>query len=180
VTLFLNAASEPGFVAAEKDGAWTVLPADLSRGAAFIGTAVERLLAPEELRALGSIVVVNGPGSSTGLRIVCAYANALALVSGASLRALPTFELVRRLHPAHPGVLAFSQPLGRTVRAVRQVDGSWESMDAPAAVPEENVSCDALPLPDADDLEALIAAAAAVEVATPRYWAPPMISSRKH
>ena len=182
MTLLLNAAIEPGFAALRSAEGWTWKPLSIGRGAAFPGVAVEELAGDAE--GLRRIVVVHGPGSSTGLRIVCSYANALALTSGAAIAVLSCFELVHLLSPERPSVLAFPQPLGRIVVASRMPDGTWETAE-PASVPEGAWMMDgprlATLLPEAapDVFDAVDAAAEEQSLAVPRYWAAPLITKKK-
>ena len=60
------------------------------------------------------IVVTRGPGSFTGIRIALAAARGLALVTGAEIAAVPTFEALR---PAEP-------PRGRLFAALDTKRGS--------------------------------------------------------
>lgn len=179
MTLILNAAMEPGFVAVLGSRGWTWEPLALGRGGAFPGVAVEQLgVDPGQLR---QIVVVHGPGSSTGLRIVCSYANALAYTSGAAISVLSSYELVHLLHPEHPTTLAFPQPLGRIVVAARTPEGEWETHEAPE-LPTGAWRFDAsrLALGAPETFDALVAAAQEQALAIPRYWAAPLITKKAH
>ncbi len=62
---------------------------------------VERAMADAGARfsELSRIIVTRGPGSFTGIRIALAAARGLALVTGAGIAAVPTFEALR---PAEP------------------------------------------------------------------------------
>ena len=48
---------------------------------------------------ISRIVVTRGPGSFTGIRIALAAARGLALVTGAEIAAVPTFEALRPTEP---------------------------------------------------------------------------------
>ena len=65
-------------------------PVMLERAMADAGSAF-----PE----ISRIVVTRGPGSFTGIRIALAAARGLALVTGAGIAAVPTFEALRPTEP---------------------------------------------------------------------------------
>lgn len=176
MTLLLSGAYAPGFVAAHDGTRWQVQPLALGRGEEFIGVAVEQLV--HDVARLDRIVVVHGPGSSTGLRIVCSYANGLALATGAALATVSTFDMVRALHPVHPDVLVFPQPYGRTVVARR--DGATWRTEEPAQAPAGAWTYDPETLTVSENaLNELNVSATPAAVVTPWYWAPPFVTERR-
>lgn len=183
MTLLLNGAIAPGFVALRRGdaAAWERLPLELGRGAPFVGAVVEQLLAGAPLAQLRRVAVVRGPGSSTGVRMACSYANGIALVSGAQRSILSSFELASLLLPGAPGEIVFPQPMGRSILARRSAAGEWLAPDvtpAPTDVPTWDAAAQAAATARLDGVlfDALLAASTAVDVVTPLYWIPPKIT----
>ena len=73
---------------------------------------------------ISRIIVTRGPGSFTGIRIALAAARGLALVTGAEVAAVPTFEALR---PAEP-------PDGRLFAVLDTKRGSLYAADLSGAV----------------------------------------------
>ena len=103
IELALDCASDACSVAVARDGKllashWRPMARGHAEAAPVM---VERAMADAgaAFSELSRIVVTRGPGSFTGIRIALAAARGLALVTGADIVAVPTFEALR---PAEP------------------------------------------------------------------------------
>ena len=178
--IILNSALEPGFVAVEKNGIWEYEPINIGRDVPFIGVAVERLLPNHELQKFKQIIVINGPGSSTGLRIVCSYANGLQLVSGAEMLFVSSFEFVSMMYSDQPTRILFPQSSSRVILAEKEEGGVEWSMSEPEIVPTEvrEYAANDLSL-SIDKISRLADMAQKIEIAVPVYWTAAQVTKAK-
>lgn len=175
--LVLNNALEPGFVAIEWDGSWEICEIEIGKDAPFIGASVEKILPNQNLKKLDEIIVVNGPGSSTGLRIVCSYANGLQLISDCQMYIASSFDFVSIFNPEHPQKIVFPQPGGRLI--VAENSDQWIVAEYSEITSEITQYQASQLIVNSDTISKLVECAKPVEVAIPEYWAPPQITMPK-
>ena len=97
---------------------------------------------------LSRIVVTRGPGSFTGIRIALAAARGLALVTGADIVAVPTFEALRPAEPPEGRLFAvldtkrgslYAAELSGSAEPFVTTAGHW-APDARCAAPVEGAA----------------------------------------
>lgn len=120
ITLGLDTSGAPLLVALEKDGRIFARRRKGIKQERLLFPAVNSALqaAGAELKDIGRIFIVRGPGRFTGIRISLTFASMLKYLNNTEVRGATLFEILRRQATASPAFLAWRKEHSRGALAV--------------------------------------------------------------